>query len=40
MTNDSVETMTSESRENMTSDYGESEDIKMPHKFSVFRDVS
>ena len=24
----------------MTSDYGESEDIRMPHKLSVFRDVS
>ena len=35
-----VETVTSDHGETMTSDYEERENIRMPHKFSVFRNIS
>ena len=47
MTSDSEETMTGDYRERlwlkgetMTSDYEERENIRMPHKLSVFRNIS
>ena len=35
-----AETVTSDYGVTMTSDYGESENIWMPHKLSVFRNIS
>ena len=40
VTSDYGETMTFDYVKTMTSDYGERENIRMPYKLSVFREIS